>query len=303
MSKEVCKIIQHVDANISFDSQSQNYTLKNSISNDYCPPVEGNETGQCNNDDQKVSSAFIGLVHFLNGIDNKENIERNKLAQYAALWLSCKLNQKAQNSSIKLNDFYTNHIITNEHYNEKINSDNMINKDLIDNKINYMNMNIKDIPKFYEAVEILCKMYNACNEKSKKCTNCSENAEEFAEKYKELNEGSNNNRSNLYKNILYNLSTDYNNLKKYISENCNDSIDISSFPEVEAPQGSFQMFEATSSSPIASKLIPVLLIFSAIPIFLGIAYKYSLFGFDKRIHRQYLRGKIKKIEKKMNNYI
>ncbi|SCL84244.1 Plasmodium variant antigen protein Cir/Yir/Bir, putative, partial [Plasmodium chabaudi adami] len=61
--------------------------------------------------------------------------------------------------------------------------------------------------------------------------------------------------------------------------------------------------EATpSSSSIASKLIPALLIF-AIPLFLGIAYKYSLFGFDKRLQRQYIREKLKKIKKKMTNYV
>ncbi|SCL84051.1 Plasmodium variant antigen protein Cir/Yir/Bir, putative, partial [Plasmodium chabaudi adami] len=61
--------------------------------------------------------------------------------------------------------------------------------------------------------------------------------------------------------------------------------------------------EATSSgSSIASKLIPALLIF-AIPLFLGIAYKYSLFGFDKRVQRQNLREKLKKIKKKMTNYV
>ncbi|SCL94317.1 Plasmodium variant antigen protein Cir/Yir/Bir, putative, partial [Plasmodium chabaudi adami] len=57
-----------------------------------------------------------------------------------------------------------------------------------------------------------------------------------------------------------------------------------------------------SSSSVASKLIPALLVF-AIPIFLGIAYKYSLFGFDKRLHRQYLREKLKKINKKMASYV
>ncbi|CAD2096491.1 CIR protein PIR protein [Plasmodium vinckei lentum] len=305
MSKEVCKIIQYADANISFDSKSKNYTHTKGAFDDYCPPMKGGETGQCNNNDQKVSAAFIGLINFLNGIDNKENIENDKLAEYAILWLSYILNQKEENRVIKLNDFYTNHIKTNEHYNEKINSgnDNMIDGDLIYNKINSMNVNIKDMSKFYEAFEILCKMYNTYNENSKKCIDCSEKVENFAKKYKELNEGSNNNGNNSYKNILYSLSTDYNNLKKYIFENCSDSIDISSFPEIKVPQGPFENFEATSSSSIASKLIPVLLIFSAIPVFLGIAYKYSLFGFDKRLHRQHLREKIKKIKRKMNHYM
>ncbi|CAD2109139.1 CIR protein PIR protein [Plasmodium vinckei petteri] len=305
MSKAVCKTIQYADANLKFDPQSQNYTLTKGAFDEYCPPVKGGETDKCNNDGQKVSSAFIGLINMLIGNNDEDNIESDKLAEYAILWLRYKLNQKEENGSIKLNDFYTKHIETNTHYNEKITSckGNTTNKEFIDKKKYLMNMDIKDISNFYKAFEILCKMYSTCSENNKNCPNCSENANEFAQKYKELNEGSNNNRSNSYKNILYNLSTDYNNLKEYISEKCSDSIEISSFPEIGIPEGPFEIIEATSSSSIASKLIPVLLIFSAIPVFLGIAYKYSLFGFDKRLHRQYLREKIKKIKRKMNHYM
>ncbi|CAD2092908.1 CIR protein PIR protein [Plasmodium vinckei lentum] len=303
MSKEAWRIIKYVDGNITFDVQSQNYTLKKSISDDYCPSTKEGEEDQCNSDNQKVTCAFIGLVDFLNGIDNEKNIESDKLAEYAILWLSYKLNQKEQNSGIKLNDFYTNCIKTNVQYNEKIKNGkgNKTYKEFIDKKQYLMNIDIKDMSKFYEAFEILCKMYNTCNETSKKCTDCSQNAEDFAQKYNKLNEGSND-KSNSYKNTLYNLSIDYNKLKKYLSDNCSDPSDISSFPEIEIAPGPFEIIEATSSS-IASKLIPVLLIFSAIPVFLGIAYKYSLFGFDKRLHRQYLREKIKKIKREMNNYI
>ncbi|EUD69599.1 hypothetical protein YYG_05187 [Plasmodium vinckei petteri] len=304
MSKQVCRTIQHVNGIIKFDSNSQNYTDIGGGFDDYCPPVEGSETGKCNNDEQKVSSSFIGFINMLISNNDKENIESDKLAEYAILWLSYKLNQKAQNSGIKLNDFYTNHIKTHAHYNKKITNckDNTTNKEFIDKKKYLMNMDITDISNFYEAFDILCKLYNTCNETSKKCTDCSQNAENFSQKYNKLNEDSNN-KSNSYKNILYNLSTDYNNLKEYISEKCSDSSNISSFPEIEIPPGPFEIIEATSSSSIASKLIPVLFIFSAIPVFLGIAYKYSLFGFDKRLHRQYLREKIKKIKREMNHYI
>ncbi|CAD2096592.1 CIR protein PIR protein [Plasmodium vinckei petteri] len=303
MSNSVYRTIKYADGVIKFDPQSQNYTLSGGAFDEYCPPVKGGETGKCNNDEQKVSSAFIGLINMFIG-NNKENIESGKLAEYAILWLSYILNQKTQNSDTKLNDFYTNHIKTHAHYNEKITNckDNTTNKEFIDKKKYLMNMDIKDISNFYKTFEILCKMYNGCSEKNKKCENCSENAKEFDKKYKELNEGSKN-KSDSYKNVLHSLSTDYNNLKKYISDNCNGSNDISSFPEIEIAPGPFEIIEATSSSSIASKLIPVLLIFSAISVFFGIAYKYSLFGFDKRFHRQYLREKIKKIKRKMNHYI
>ncbi|EAA19624.1 putative yir1 protein, partial [Plasmodium yoelii yoelii] len=51
--------------------------------------------------------------------------------------------------------------------------------------------------------------------------------------------------------------------------------------------------EVTSSSSIVSKLIPVVSIFAAISIFLGISYKYSLFGFRKRVQK-HLRKILKK---------
>ncbi|CAD2105454.1 PIR protein CIR protein [Plasmodium vinckei petteri] len=55
----------------------------------------------------------------------------------------------------------------------------------------------------------------------------------------------------------------------------------------------------SSSSSISTTLIPALSVFSVIPVFLGIAYKYSLFGVDKLFQRQYLRTKLKNVKKKM----
>ncbi|CAD2085024.1 CIR protein PIR protein [Plasmodium vinckei brucechwatti] len=308
MSKEVCKTIKHVEANISFDAQSQKYTLTRSTFDHYLPSTKGGEEDQCNSDDQKVICAFIGLVGFLNGNNDSENIESDKLAEYAILWLSYILNQKAQNGEIKLKDFFTNNIEKHLYYNEKItnDNDNMINKDLIDKKKDLMNMDIKDMSKFYEAFKILCKMYSAYSEKNKNCPSCSENAKEFVKKFETLNDDSNNTKGSSYSQILLTLSKDYNNLKNKCSND--PSSNFLSLPAIKMSQNNVESFLQTSgvtssSSSIASKLIPVLLIFSAIPAFLGIAYKYSLFGFDKRLHRQYLREKIKKIKKKMNNYI
>ncbi|SCL83482.1 Plasmodium variant antigen protein Cir/Yir/Bir, putative, partial [Plasmodium chabaudi chabaudi] len=121
-----------------------------------------------------------------------------------------------------------------------------------------------------------------------------------------LNDDSNNTEGSSHRKILTVLSTDYDIFKK----KCNDDgyNDIPFLPPIKTTkkyiESSIQFSEVIlSSSPIASKLIPVLSIFFAIPIFFGIAYKYSLFGFDKRLQRQYLREKIKKIKKKMSQYI
>ncbi|CAD2099582.1 PIR protein CIR protein [Plasmodium vinckei lentum] len=289
MSKQMCKTIQYVNVNITFDPQSQNYKLNGGGLDEYCPSKKGDGTGQCNNNDQRVSSAFIGLLNLLNGNNDEENIERGKLAEYAVLWLSYKLNQKTENGDIKLNDFYTKNIKTNTNYNMKINSDNdnMIDKDLIDNKIKSINMYIKDISNFYEAFEVLCKMYNTCNEKNKDCPTCSKNAKEFVEKFETLNDASDHKKSAPYSQILLTLSNDYHNLKNYCAQNCSECSDVPSLPDIKISQNhiesSLQTSEVTSSSSlIASKLIPGLLIFSAIPVFLGIAYKTILKRKDKK---------------------
>ncbi|SCL84229.1 Plasmodium variant antigen protein Cir/Yir/Bir, putative, partial [Plasmodium berghei] len=52
-----------------------------------------------------------------------------------------------------------------------------------------------------------------------------------------------------------------------------------------------------SSSLTISKLIPIPFILVATIILLGISYKYSLFGFWKRLQRQYLREKLTKRRK------
>ncbi|SCL86521.1 Plasmodium variant antigen protein Cir/Yir/Bir, putative, partial [Plasmodium chabaudi chabaudi] len=104
-----------------------------------------------------------------------------------------------------------------------------------------------------------------------------------------------------YNQILPILSNGYDKFKK----KCNNtqSSNFPPLPTTKTTQNVVEISEATSSSSsVASKLIPALLI-SSIPIFLGIAYKYSLFGFDKRFHRQYLREKLKKIKKKMASYV
>ncbi|KEG00575.1 hypothetical protein YYE_04404 [Plasmodium vinckei vinckei] len=95
-----------------------------------------------------------------------------------------------------------------------------------------------------------------------------------------LNNDSNINGNTSYREILYTLSNDYDNFKSYCAENCKDCNDLPTLPKIKTP---------------SSTLIPVLSTFPVIPAFLGIAYKYSLFGIDKLFQRQYLRKKLKKI--------
>ncbi|VTZ69467.1 CIR protein [Plasmodium chabaudi chabaudi] len=265
-----------------------------------------NET--CDSDLDKINAWVLSLfeIFFKNSDSLMESAKSNiNIAAYILAWLSHILSLKENEGIKNLNGFYEKYIKDKEKYNNHIPGVHGYTsyQNIIDKYKELMTDDIEYMLQFYGPLKSLCEMYNACNLNRSKCTNCLEKAKDFADKYNKLNGDSNKNESDPYKNVLYSLSTDYDNFKKYCAENCTDCNDTSSFPEIKAPQGSFQIFEATSPiSPIASILIPVLLTFS-ITFFLGIAYKYSLFGFDKRLQRQYLREKLKKIKKKMNRYI
>ncbi|EUD69820.1 hypothetical protein YYG_04882 [Plasmodium vinckei petteri] len=239
----------------------------------YCYINVDNGYGTCFDYLQSASSGVINLLKSL----EKYGLEYDKLAEYAILFLSYKLNQNSDYKSTKLNEFYTKRI-GDKHFKEKIkDSNSMTYKDIIDKKKDLMNMNIKERSKFNGPFSILVLLYNEIKKNNKDCTNLSEKANEFVQNFKELNEDSNINGNASYRKLLSTLSDDYNNLK-------NKCTDFPSLPKVKTPP---------------SKLIPVLSVFPVIPVFLGIAYKYSLFGVDKLFQRLYLRKKLKKITKKM----
>ncbi|WBY54881.1 PIR protein [Plasmodium yoelii yoelii] len=222
------------------------------------------------------------------------------------IWLSYMVSLKKENGINKLNDFYTKHIETNTHYISKLGDARGYNcyKEIIDQKKDLLNMDNSIISNFYKAFKSLCEMYSAFGGNTSNCKKCSKNFNQFVEKYKELNENYNNTDNSPYRKILFTLSTDYNNLKN----ECKDAQDVvfPSLPEIKTSQNTTKIPGETSdknvqnsdvipsSSSIVSKLIPVLSIFPAIPIFLGIAYKYSLFGFRKRSQKQHIREKLKK---------
>ncbi|KEG00589.1 hypothetical protein YYE_04418 [Plasmodium vinckei vinckei] len=127
-------------------------------------------------------------------------------------------------------------------------------------------------------------MYDDCNKSTLDCNNCSEKAKTFANQFEELIKDPKNIENSSYSQMIYTLSDDYNNLKNiYDSNNCTN------FPSI------------TNIKPPLTKLIPVLSTFPVIPAFLGIAYKYSLFGIDKLFQRQYLRKKTSDYSRNRNN--
>ncbi|ETB63206.1 hypothetical protein YYC_00254 [Plasmodium yoelii 17X] len=227
-----------------------------------------------------VDYIIIWLSNMLSLIEDKENDSRNFL----------------YNTYIN-NDKYTNPISGVEnHYSSY--------KDLIDKK-NIMNMDMKIISKLYDAFNTLCMLYIEFDEDSPNCKKYLNYANEFDEKYKKLNKDPSITGNNSYNQLLCTLSTDYDNFKNKYSnvQSCKSS----PFPTIEkcvqsSEVTSAQTFEvASSSSTIGNKLFIVLSIFSAIGFFLGISYKYSLFGFRKRFKKQQIREKIKNIKKRMNH--
>ncbi|ETB63212.1 hypothetical protein YYC_00260 [Plasmodium yoelii 17X] len=115
----------------------------------------------CNSDEEMIISGFILLLNMV----NDETIDNDKLVEYAILWLSYKLNQKKQNRTTKLYNFYTENIETNNCYKENIaadsdsDSNSKINKNVICKKIKSMDIDIKDISNFYDAFKSLCNIY------------------------------------------------------------------------------------------------------------------------------------------------
>ncbi|CAD2088366.1 CIR protein PIR protein [Plasmodium vinckei brucechwatti] len=279
--KDVSIVFNDIDSYAGVQKQGNGLVefIKNPIS-DYCRFANMRGSGPCFDYFQHVNS---GVIYFLKTLENKFNSKYDKLAEYAILLLCYKLNQHTEHKYkfANLNTFYTNHIEKKKYYNNKIKDNGPTYKEIIDKKKNLMNMSIKEILKFYEALKTLCSIYNECNESELDCNKCSEDANKFAVQFKELNKDSKNIDNISYSQMLSTLSNDYDNLKYIYDNKCTNSPPL---PMIK-------------TSP--SKLIPALSTFSVIPVFLGIAYKYSLFGVDKLFQRQYIRKKLKKVKKKL----
>ncbi|CAD2109192.1 CIR protein PIR protein [Plasmodium vinckei] len=244
----------------------------------YCPQPDESGYGTCFSYLQMARSGVINLLENL----EKYNLEYDKLAEYAILFLSYKLKQHSYHKWTNLNNFYTNHIKNNNDYNKKIKGNGPTYKEIINKNKDLMNNN--EISKFNGLFSILCILYNEIKKNNRDCTTLSQKANEFVQNFENLNEDSNINGNTSYSKLLSTLSNDYDNFKSYYVEKCSHCSDLPTLPKVKTPP---------------SKLIPALSTFSVIPVFLGIAYKYSLFGIDKIFQRQYIRKKLKKVKKKL----
>lgn len=254
------------------------YIYYNDILKANCPFKAVLKTNECHGYEEIVGSTFIALLTlFKSNDDEVDALEDDKLIEYAILWLSYKLNQKQNIKFKNLKDFYDKYIKDNGNiYNNDITGVDAYNsyKDIINEKINMKTINIKEMSIFYDLLKLLCDIYTEFDSNNSDCTKCSQKANEFVENYKKLNGDSGIDKDSPYYQVLYILSNDYNNLKDKCSE-------FQSLPPIKIahssvkghPDNSVHISEDTSSSSsIASTLIPILSIFS-IPIFLGIAYK------------------------------
>ncbi|SCL86744.1 CIR protein, partial [Plasmodium chabaudi chabaudi] len=296
-------------------NDSGSFIKYNDLLKSYCPIPNNVNNKECTYYEQVVASAFIALLTLFNNLDNDDDdvLENNKLAEYAILWLCYKIDQGTYKYS-NLSAFYKKYIMDIEKDFMEENGANAykIYKDIINKQICLKTIDIKEASKIYEAFEILCKMYNELDDDTTNCTKCLNDANKFVSKYEGLNKDSNTTKDGYYYQVLRTLSNGYDNFKKKCDDDQSNFPSLSTIEQIQLPatcseelsvQSTVISPESASSSPsIASKLIPATLVF-AIPIFLGIVYKYSLFGFDKRLHRQYLREKLKKIIKKMASYV
>ncbi|CDU19165.1 PIR protein [Plasmodium yoelii] len=300
------------------DNSKSNDINKLGNAKDYCSNEGSGET-ECKTDLDKINAGCLWLFEqaVIINFESLSNDETKRFMIYIMIWLNFKLNQKSYEGITTFNDFYTKHIKNHTYYNNCKKKNNNKYDDCsntLKEKTGYKSfkefieeneylMNIDIISKFYDALKSLCNMYNEVDPSNPHSKNYLEKAQEFVEKYEKLNDDSSISGDSSYRQIFSNLSTDYNNFKGYCNDNsvnCNDIPDISSIKTTKPPvqsseDHSEQVSDVTpSSSSITNKLIIVLSIFSAIPIFLGISYKYSLFGFRKRAQKQHLREKLKK---------
>ncbi|EAA17729.1 PIR protein [Plasmodium yoelii] len=308
MNKQMCEKFQEVRSSLPDQLNSSGYYQfkDEDFLNNYC------DSNQCHSDYDKISAGCLYLLDQLykdSGVLPSPKDSNPYIVDYILIWLSYMLNLGKSENKI-MDDFYNPYINSCDKYKTEISElkEHVNYKGLIDKRKEFLYMDSNIVPKFYEAFKSLCNLYNELDYETKNCKNYLEGDNEFDKKYKELKDSDITN-SSPYKEILSTLLKDYNDFKKECKEILSSPPEktkenigqiLGQDYELTFEQDSEQNIDnsdvALSSSSIVSKLIPVLLIFGAIPIFLGISYKYSLFGFRKRFQKQQIREKLKNKE-------
>ncbi|SCL87559.1 Plasmodium variant antigen protein Cir/Yir/Bir, putative, partial [Plasmodium chabaudi adami] len=220
----------------------------------------------CDNDIDKVSAVSFWLFkqNFGDGLSFTKNAKSNTdIVYYIVIWLIYMLRLKRDGQIDKVMKFYSKYINIGE---DQINFTNDVRTyksymGLIDNKLYLMNTGIEDISKFYDALKLLCKMYNEFDRDDSDCTQCLDDAKKFAENYEILlnNNNDTDTEGSLYSQILSILSTDYYNF-------------IDQCYETKKGCGRFPSLPDCSRCSLIKNALNAF-IFVAIPIFLRVAYK------------------------------
>ncbi|CDU16388.1 PIR protein [Plasmodium yoelii] len=300
MDKKVCGTLISISNSIYKNPNEKGdyqIIINGNILNNYC------SSNKCSDNLAKINA---GCLYLLDAFfkdssvfksDAKSNID---IVEYIIIWLSYILNlKKSEGNKTNLQYFYDTYI-NNNMYKNTITDIKEYNsyKDLIDKKKDLINMDMSIISELYNAFYKLCMMHLEMDDKSPDCNKHLGKAKEFVEKYKKIKKNPSVTEGSPYYKLLSTLSKDYDNLKN----KCDSFPALSSIEKAEKfiHSSGHISEDASSNSSIVNKLFIVLSIFGAIAFFLGISYKYSLFGFRKRFQKQKLREKLKNIKKRMN---
>ncbi|ETB59344.1 hypothetical protein YYC_02862 [Plasmodium yoelii 17X] len=294
-----------------FSDESNNsgtYHFKDLVFKQYCPDQK------CNNDIKKINAGCLWLFNYffvISGIPFYLDSYKNVVV-CIMIWLSYKLNQKNEYGTIKLNNFYSNNIENHTEYTDHkfIGKKFKSYKEIIDTIKEYMDIDISHVSKFYELLKLLCNMIT--DNKNRNISDFSEHANKFVVEYEKLFNDDNNIDNSSHDKILRVLSNYYNNLEEYITfiniemkrptlstkktaEKGNVDVSNEIKKDESSSEKGKQDIETITLSPntglsdssLASKLIPVLSIFGAIAIFLGISYKVNNKEFKNYFHYIY----------------
>ncbi|SCL89218.1 Plasmodium variant antigen protein Cir/Yir/Bir, putative, partial [Plasmodium chabaudi adami] len=290
MDEEVCQYFKIIWDDFPDTLSDGNYNFnRDHICQTYC----GKKcTDYCESDTDKIMTGFVSLFKKLYDYNliNDDAPNSMNIVEYIIIWLIYMLKLKDDNTISNLKEAFNSYI--HEHGGHILASTDYIDysvniEKLIDNKSYLVDMDKNTIFKFYNALKLLCSTYNDINSGTPDCTKYFEKTKEFVNEYQNLlNDNNINTKDGQHNKMLSTLSTDYDHFKSYCDEKCTGCNIIPPLPTTKTPEfstpshvediahSSLQGSEVTSSSSSAgSKLISVLLIFSAIPLFLGIAYK------------------------------
>ncbi|VTZ66930.1 CIR protein [Plasmodium chabaudi chabaudi] len=220
MSKGVCEQINFVDENIVFDQKNKKYTYKDKIFETYCSPSRNGEKGQCDNDGELLSSAFIALLKNFENVDENK-LESDKLAQYAILWFSSKIKENTK-AGHGINDIYNTFIKNNSWFSEHSKS--------IEKKKDMMNFHSIYLTNLYKFLKGICETINICNDPSK-TSECIKSANKCADSYRTcMNSFPWGELCSPYCSVLSNLKKDYENFREA-------NINKKDLPELKPPEG------------------------------------------------------------------